>query len=99
MFPRIATAGVLAALCAALAPAAARGGSYHVYGCRTPGGEAAPVDGWSGTKVGSFTHAENTCGLPGGALVAALGDQAARTANTDSATWAFTAAPATHIAN
>jgi hypothetical protein len=87
--PRILTAAVLAAATAMLLAAGARAGSYHVYACRTPVGEAAPADGWSGSKTGTYSYAEDTCAQPGGALVAALGDQAARTANTDQATWAF----------
>ena len=54
-------------------------------------GEGAPADGWVGSKVGTYTYAEDTCAQLNGGLIAALGDQAARTANTDSATWAFTA--------
>lgn len=63
-------------------------GEYHVYSCRTPSGESAPADGWSGSKTGTYTYAENTCSA-GGALIARLGDEPARTANTDTATWAF----------
>jgi hypothetical protein len=71
--------------------AAAHAGRYHDYSCRTPSGESAPVDGWSGTTSGvTFTYVENTCSQ-NGALVAALGDQPAeRQANTDVATWALT---------
>ncbi len=77
--------------CLALAAtaAAAQAGSYHVYSCRTPVGESAPADGWSGSAAGS-AYAEDTCQQPGGALLAALGE-AKRTANTDIATWAFEA--------
>jgi len=70
-------------------------GEYHVYSCRTPSGEAAPVDGWSGsvsaTSVGAIT--EDACSKPGGALIAALRGGYPRTANTNMATWEF-AAPA-----
>jgi hypothetical protein len=76
----------------------ARAGSYHVYACRLPGGESAPADGWSGSKTGTYTYAENNCARPGGALVAALGDQPARTANTDVATWAFATPPNVRLA-
>src|ERR1700685_1340944 len=77
--------------CLALATAAsAQAGQYHVYGCRTPSGESAPADGWSGSVAGPASLAENTCSQPGGALIAALGE-ATRTANTDIATWAFEA--------
>jgi hypothetical protein len=67
-----------------------------VYSCRTPSGESAPADGWSGSKAGTYTYAENTCSQPTGGLVARLGDEPARTANTDIATWEF-AAPATDV--
>jgi hypothetical protein len=80
--------------CLALAAiaAGARGaqaGSYHVYGCRTPLGESAPADGWSGSVTGTAVYAENTC-QQGGALLAALGP-AKRTASTDIASWTFEA--------
>jgi hypothetical protein len=87
--PRILTAAALAAVIAITLAAGAQAGSYHVYACRTPAGDAAPADGWSGSKTGTYSYAEDNCAHPGGALVAALGDQAARTANTDQATWAF----------
>jgi hypothetical protein len=78
-------------------PAAAQAGKYHVYSCRTPAGAAAPVDGWSGSHTGTFTYARNTCAEPGGALLAALGDQGVRTANTDIASWEFASAPETTL--
>jgi hypothetical protein len=68
----------------------AQAGRYHVYSCRTPSGGVAPTEGWSGSKTGTFTYANDTCSS-GGALLAALGDQAVRTANTDGATWTFSA--------
>jgi hypothetical protein len=77
---------VLAAL--AICAPSAYAGRFHVYSCRTPSGEAAPVDGWSPSTVGSKSDALNTCSQPGGALVAALGE-APRTAETDRATWTF----------
>jgi len=70
--------------------AAAHAGRYHAYSCRTPSGESAPVDGWTGSTAGTYTYAENTCST-GGALVAGVGDQIERTANTATATWAFSA--------
>jgi hypothetical protein len=79
-------------------PAAAKAGKYHVYSCRTPLGAAAPVDGWSGSHTGSFTYVRDTCGEPGGALLAALGDQGVRTANTDLASWQFASPPETTLA-
>ena len=85
--------GVVAAGFAIALPAAtARAGEYHVYSCRMPDGEAAPVDGWSGSKTGTYSYAEDRCATAGG-LVAALGDEPTREANTDIATWTF-AAPA-----
>src|SRR5271170_3473313 len=87
------------AICLALAAAAAsaQAGQYHVYACRTPSGEAAPADGWSGSAIGPSSFAEDTCQQPGGALIAALGDTA-RTANSDIATWAFEAPAGESIA-
>lgn len=39
-------------------------GEYHVYSCRTPAGEVAPVDGWSGSagKVVQSTVADENGG-------------------------------------
>jgi hypothetical protein len=75
------------AVLAPLAPA----DEYHVYTCRTPDGEPAPADGWSGAvAVGGKTddYAADTC-PENGALVAALGDQSSHIANADRATWTF----------
>jgi hypothetical protein len=69
--------------------AGAEAGEYHVYTCRTPSGESAPADGWSGSKTGTSTYAEDTCQQPGGALVAALGEQTIHLSNVDMVTWAF----------
>jgi len=78
-----------AAVAMIAAAPSAHAGEYHVYSCRTPTGQSAPVDGWSGSTTGtSYTYAEDTCSQPGGALVAALGE-APREANSDVATWAF----------
>lgn len=64
-------------------------GKYHVYACRTPAGESAPVDGWSGSVEGAFDdYTEDTC-EKGGALTAALGDLTVHIADLDRATWAF----------
>jgi hypothetical protein len=63
-------------------------GQYHVYSCRTPAGASAPVDGWAPSTAGAATYAEDTC-PQGGALVAGLGEEPKRTANTATATWAF----------
>src|SRR5207302_10225053 len=93
---------VLALAAAALASGAADAwaGQYHVYGCRTPVGQPAPVDGWSGSVApgGAFDqHAKNTCG-EGGALIAALGDQTVHGAYVDKATWTFVAPAGERIA-
>jgi putative hemolysin len=74
---------------AAVAPATATAGEYHVYACRTPSGESAPTDGWSGSNTGTAALTEETCAQPGGALVAALRAQRSRNANTTYATWTF----------
>src|SRR5258708_4441550 len=93
-------ASVAAAVCMSLwglSPAAAhaQSGRFHVYSCRTPTGEAAPVDGWTGT-LGSGNsgddHVLSSCGAHG-ALTAALGDQEPHFAGDDSATWTFAAPP------
>src|SRR5580692_5225769 len=76
--------------------AIAQAGQYHVYACRGPQGESAPADGWSGGKVGAATFIGDTC-PQGGALVAALYEEPNRTANTATATWAFSAPPNTSI--
>ncbi|HEX3909312.1 MAG TPA: hypothetical protein VHW67_01255 [Solirubrobacteraceae bacterium] len=75
----------------------ARAGQYHVYSCRMPDGQAAPADGWSGSKTGTYSYTEDTCSLPGGGLVAALGDEPSREANADVATWGFGALAGTTI--
>jgi hypothetical protein len=79
---------------AGLGPAAgvASAGEYHVYSCRTPSGEVAPTDGWTGSvpKGASNDYAEDSC-AKGGALVAALGDQTTHAVATDRATWMFSA--------
>ncbi|HLH13275.1 MAG TPA: carboxypeptidase-like regulatory domain-containing protein [Solirubrobacteraceae bacterium] len=88
-----AAALLLAAVVLALAPPRALAGRYVVYSCRTPAGESAPADGWSGSVTGSEAVAEDTCSQPSGALVAGLHAHTPRTANSATATWAF-AAPA-----
>lgn len=74
-----------------LVPASALAGEYHVYSCRTPSGEVAPADGWSGSSTGSGTFTSDTCTQPGGSLTAAMEAEIPRAANVDSATWAFSA--------
>ena len=87
---RVLSAGLIsgAALLLLLA-AVAHAGRYHAYSCRTPSGQAAPVDGWSGSlpSEGSVDdYAQNTCS-EGGALIAALGEQTTHFGNVDQATW------------
>ena len=81
----------LAALTVAAMPGSAQAGSYHVYSCRTPAGESAPVDGWSGSLAPESAidvHADDTC-PSGGALVASIGEQEPHLEAVDRATWAF----------
>jgi hypothetical protein len=89
-FALVAAAGLTLGSELAVGVVNAQAGQYHVYSCRTPSGQSAPADGWNPSKTGTYTYAENTCSQPGGALLAALGDEP-RTANTDSAAWAFAA--------
>jgi hypothetical protein len=92
MARRIFIAATLAAsLALVMCAAVAHAGRYHVYSCRTPSGESAPADGWSGSVAagGAFDdYAINTC-AGGGALIAALGAQTIHGANVDRATWMF----------
>lgn len=79
-----------AAIAAGALSANAQAGQYHVYTCRTPDGQAAPVDGWSEAVSTANDHTANTC-AGGGGLVAALNAGHAHAADTDLATWAFNA--------
>ncbi len=92
MLPRtLTTLVVAAALLASLTPSTAVAGRYHVYSCRTPDGEPAPADGWSGSSApgGAYDdYATNSCGT-GGALIAALGESTTHAANVDRVSWAF----------
>ncbi len=74
---------------AAAVPSTAAAGEFHVYSCRTPSGESAPTDGWSGSVTGTASFAEDTCSQAGGALVAALLAHWPRRPNLTEATWAF----------
>ena len=85
----------------AVASSGAVAGEYHLYSCRTPAGEVAPSDGWSGSVSAGGAwddYAIESCGQPGGALIAALGDATVHVVGRDVATWAFQAPPATRIA-
>jgi hypothetical protein len=79
---------VAAGVCA---PMSAVAGQYHVYSCRTPDGEVAPVDGWSDAATGVAVVTRDTCEQPGGALIAGLESLTNRMANTNAATWTFAA--------
>jgi hypothetical protein len=96
MARRIFMAAAVASALALTGPAeVAHAGRYHVYSCRTPSGQSAPVDGWSGSLApgGAFDdYTINSC-AEGGALVAALGDATVHAANVDRATWSFAASP------
>lgn len=85
----LATALILTLAAGLARPPAAWAGRYHVYSCRMPDGESAPADGWHGEAVGASVFAENTCDHADGALVAAIGDDTARTANANAAKWIF----------
>jgi hypothetical protein len=74
---------------AAVVPSTAVAGRFHVYSCRTPSGESAPTDGWSGSVTGTASIVEDTCSQAGGALVAGLLAHWPRIPNSTEATWAF----------
>ena len=81
---------ILKAICVVvvvgLVPAScAQAGEYHVYSCRTPAGEVAPVDGWSGSVApgGEYDdYSTDTCG-EGGALTASLEDATSHKTDVD----------------
>lgn len=88
-------AAIAASLALAAFVACAFAGQYHVYSCRTPAGESAPVDGWGGSLAPGSAFDDytlNTC-AQGGALIAALGDQTIHAADVDRATWTFSTPP------
>jgi hypothetical protein len=72
---------------AAVVPSTAVAGQFHVYSCRTPSGESAPTDGWSGSVTGTASIVEDTCSQAGGALVAALEAETVRKAASTEAIW------------
>jgi putative hemolysin len=90
---RVCVVAVAIGLAGPASAATAQAGEYHVYSCRTPSGEIAPADGWSGSETGTAALAEDTCSQPGGALIAGLRAETARTANSTTATWGFAAPP------
>ncbi len=84
-----AAAALSAAAVTVVAPATATAGEFHLYSCRTPSGESAPTNGWSGSVTGTASLVEDTCGQAGGALVAGLEARTPRQPGTTEATWAF----------
>jgi hypothetical protein len=90
----------ICALLASMGAAAVRSpdalaGSLHVYGCQTPSSRPAPIDGWSGSVVGSYVYAVDGC--PNRGLEAQIGGNVAQPANSTSATWTFSAPAGTTI--
>lgn len=82
-----------------ICPPPADAGKYHVYSCRTPDGEAAPTEGWQGTRETESapdTVTLDTC-EQGGALIAGMGEETTHVAGVDEALWAFEAPPWAHI--
>ncbi len=78
-------------LCGAIC-AQALAGQYHVYSCRMPDGQAAPVDGWSYSTKGSTSDSPTSnlegCST-GTGLIATLSSGKPHSADKDSATWTF----------
>jgi len=72
------------------------GGLYHVYGCRTPAGMAAPTDGWTSLVATGLQAVANTC-AQGGALVGEIPSTALQPAEISQAGWLFTAPPQTRL--
>lgn len=97
---RIARAALVAgvmwvAVLGATVHAVAWAGSFHVYACRMPNWEAAPVDGWSESTSQIDDETSDSCPgmgvLGSGGLVAALKSGSSHPADTDLATWSFNA--------
>jgi len=86
-----------ALLSALICSAVARAGTWALVSCATPGGAPAPAAGWLAGGAGDDKGSTNTCGAPGGALVAQVGDQAEQPAY-QPATWTFTAPAGSAIA-
>jgi hypothetical protein len=78
------------AVLGATAHAVASAGSFHVYACRMPDGEVAPVDGWSESAIQAYDEIANSCST-GGGLLAALKTGHTHPADKDSVTWTFSA--------
>jgi hypothetical protein len=97
MIAATAACALPALLALALAPAA-QAGQWHQYTCREPNGSPAPTDGWTGSISGSFMFASNSCSSSGGGLDARLDGAVAHGANSDIATWAYSAPGNTTLA-
>jgi hypothetical protein len=69
------TLGLTGALVATavVAPPAANAGTYHLYSCRTPAGQPAPLDGWSQIQPG-FGGVTSSC-VTGGFYGVTLNEQ------------------------
>jgi hypothetical protein len=94
-----ATISLLAGVVVCASAVSASAGQYHVYSCRTPSGEVAPTDGWSGhlASGGAYDdYVEDTC-QSGGALTAALGDLTTHINDADEASWVFSAPEVDHL--
>jgi hypothetical protein len=93
---RLAGSILLCLAAAAGAPAAAQGGSYHVYACGAGGGHFTNA-AWSGTAVPGFV-VDTQCPMPG-QLVGLRIDGGRAIANGASASLTFTSPPGTTISN
>lgn len=65
-------------------------GSYRVYSCKTPAGNIAPTDGWTGTAIAPHTSPSNTC-ASGGSLTVALNAGVYNPATASMMSWRFDA--------
>lgn len=85
---------------AGLAADPAAAGTYHVYGCRTPAGAAAPTAGW-GVRYDSasvLNFPVNTCSAGGGLILDATGSPGgAAGALPPWVGWSFSAPPGTTV--
>ncbi|UUY04114.1 hypothetical protein LRS13_00880 [Svornostia abyssi] len=65
-------------------------GVYRVYSCKTPAGNIAPTDGWTGTAIAPQTSPSNTC-ASGGSLTIALNAAIYNPATASMMSWRFSA--------
>lgn len=71
----------------AIAPPAARAGTYDVYSCSQPSGAAASTVGWTPTTNNFGVETENECGEGGYMWAAVIGDRAVPVGS--EAVWTF----------